>query len=179
MRQPDTEIDLDALVAAIEASIRATFPDLALVEAWREDRTNLPVPACLIDLVDLEPVEDIGTEQLPVQARFEARIITGFREPDAKRLTLKRAAALGLHVRGQRWGQPVAPAEVTSIERDEFDPDMDAYEIWRVDWQQVIHIGASVWDNEGVTPTEVVFSTAPDIGPGNEGSYAPLAEVTE
>lgn len=156
MPYPDTEIDLDALTDAIVASISAAFPVFQLVEAYPDDHRSLPTPCCVIELADLEPAEDIGTEQLAVVARFEARIVMGFRAPDVKRALPKLAAAVALHASKKRWGLPVEPATITAIERDDFDPDLDQFDVWRVDWQQTIHIGASVWNNDGVPVTQPI-----------------------
>lgn len=164
MQLPDTEIDLDDLFAAIAASIQAQFPVFALVESYPANRKAMPVPACIFELSDLEPMEDIGTEQLAVMARFEARIVMGFRTENVRRAVPKLAAALALHVRARRWGLPVEPAIVTAIEPDDFDPDLDQFEVWRVDWQQIIHIGPSVWDDGGVTPSEVMSGFGGDFG---------------
>lgn len=176
--QPDTEIDLDALTDAIVASIAAAFPVFQTVEAYREERRTLPAPACLVQLVDLEPAPDAdpGTEQLAVTARFEAQVVLGFREPNARRAAPKLAAALALHIQRKRWGLPVEAATVTAIEPDDFSPELDQFEVWRVDWQQIVHIGQSVWTNDGILPTELLIGYAPDVGTGNEGDYRPLAE---
>lgn len=175
--RPDTELDLDALHDAIVQSIAAQFPALATVEDYREDRLNLPLPAVLVELIELEPTPDADpmTEQLAALARFDARVVMGFREPQAKRSVRKLAAALALHVSGQRWGQKIGPAEVVVIAPDDFTPELDQFEVWRVEWQQPVHIGPSIWTDDGVTPVPV-FSFAPDIGPGNEGSYEPLPD---
>lgn len=173
MSQPDTAIDLDALTDAIVASIAEAFPVFETVEAWREDRKTLPAPACLIELVDLEPdaTVDPGTEQLAVHAHFEAYVVLGFRTPQVKRAAPKLAAAVALHIRNQRWGLPVQAAQVTAIEPDDFTPGRDEYEVWRIDWQQIIHIGESVWNNDGTLPAIVLTSFAPEIGQANEESY--------
>lgn len=171
MPLPDTEIDLDALIDAITASIATAFPVFATVEAYREDRKSLPLPACLVQLVDLEPTDDIGTEQLPVIAHFEAQVILGFRTDAVKRAAPKLAASVARHIKAKRWGLPVEPATVTAIEPDTFDPRLDEFEVWRVDWQQIIHIGESIWNDDGTFPTDVLASFSPDIGEGNEGEY--------
>ena len=176
--QPNTEIDLDELTDAIVAVIAGAFPAFETVEAYRADYTSLPTPACLIELADLEPQPDIGTEQLPVLARFEARVIMGFRAHDVKRAVPKLAAALALRINQNRWARPVEPAAVTAIERDEFDPDLDQFEVWRVDWQQTIHIGPSIWGDEGSPPSRVLGSWVPDIGPANEDEYTDISEAT-
>jgi len=176
---------------AIVASITAAFPIFVAVEAYREDRKEMPAPCCLIELVDMEPSEeeDPGTEQLAVMTRWEARIILGFREPDVKRAAPKLAAALALHIRRQRWALPVAAAEVTAIEPDNFSPVLDRYEVWRVDWQQLVHFGGSVWNDAGTLPTLVLSSfggeadgdfdavTEPDLAP--DGQWDDDAELTD
>jgi hypothetical protein len=173
--QPDTAIDMDALHDAIVQSIAARFPALPTVADYRDDRLQLILPAVLVELTELEPVpdDDPMTEQLAALARFDARIVLGFRDANVKREIRKLAAALGHHIHMQRWGMPVGPAEVTSITPDDFSPELDQFEVWRVEWQQPVHIGVSVWGDDGVTPVPV-FSYSPDIGPANEGAYEAL-----
>jgi hypothetical protein len=173
-----TEISLDALHQAIIDAVAGQFPDLATVEDYREDRKSLPLPAVLIELVDLEaaPDEDPGTGQLAMTARFEARVIIGFRTASAEREIRKLAAALGAFARLNRWGMPVGPAEVLTIGPDDFSPELDQYVVWRVDWAQVVHLGASVWVNDGTIPNDVLYSVVPEIGPGNEDAYRNVLE---
>ena len=54
---------------------------------------------------------------------------------------------------------------------DDFQPEIDKYEVWRVEWQQVIHLGETIWTDEGTTPQNPVYSWVPDIGNGNEDKY--------
>lgn len=175
-----TEVTLDQVHDGIAAAIRARFPDLRTVEAYRLDRKNLPVPACLFELEEMEADKDAdpGTEQLAVRARFAARFLIGFRQgaKNPKAEVRKLAASFAAFARLQRWGCRVGPAEVIGVYPDDFDPELDQYECWRVEWVQVIHLGATVWRDEGVTPTPV-FSFAPDIGPGHEPDYKPFDEL--
>lgn len=177
--QPDTAIDLDAMHDAIIASIQAAFPLLSTVDAYRDDRKNLALPAVLISLTDLEPDpgEDPGTEQLAAIARFDAQIVIGFRTANAKREIRNLAAALAHHIYGNRWGQPVEAARVTAIVPDDFSPELDRFEVWRIEWQQIVHIGTSIWNNDGEIPTQVLIGFAPDIGPGNEDKYVPIESL--
>ena len=57
--------------------------------------------------------------------------------------------------------------------------DLDQFVVWRVEWQQPLHIGVSVWNNDGMIPIEVLLSYVPDIGPGNEEKYEPIDGVPE
>lgn len=173
---PNTEISLDLLHQAIIDAVAAQFPALVTVEDYREDRRSLPLPAVLIELVDLDaaPDSDPGTGQLAMTAQFEARVIIGFRTSAAQREIRKLATALGAFAHLQRWGLPIGPAEVLTIGPDDFSPELDQYVVWSVQWQQDVHLGDSVWTNDGTIPQDVLYSYAPDIGPENEPDYEPL-----
>jgi hypothetical protein len=172
----NTEIDLNQLHQSIIDAIAAQFPDLVTVDDYHEERNRLAIPACLIELADMEgsPDDDPGTEQLAMVARFEARIIIGFRTPHAKREIRKLAAAIGAFIQANRFGQPISPAEVTAITPDDFSPELDQYEVWRIEWQHIVHLGATVWTNDGTIPTQVLASWEPEIGPEHEQAYQPL-----
>lgn len=176
---PDTEIDLDALHTAVVNAIEEQFPSVVTVADYREDRQRLPLPAILVELDDIEaaPDEDPGTEQLAARTRWIARIIIGFRTANAEREIRKLAAALGAFVHMQRWGQPVEAAQVLTISPDTFDPSLDQYVVWAVEWQQVVHLGASVWKPDGELPEAVLYSHVPRIGIPYEPEYKPLEDL--
>lgn len=173
---PDTEIDLDVLTSAIVASIAAAFPTLQTVRAYDPDPGEFPLPALFVAIEDMEgvPDDDRGTGQLPLLVRFEAVLVVGFKAPSALRAAPKLAAAIARHIYQQRWGQPAGPAEVTVVEPDEFLPILDRFVTWRIEWQQIVHIGESVWRDDGTLPSQVLASWAPDIGPANESKYSEI-----
>lgn len=178
----DTQVTLDQVHDAILASVRAQFPALATVEAYSLDRDHLQTPACLVEMTDMEASGyDPGTGQLEVVATFEAQLLMSFRQPgmNPKREIRKLAGAFAVFARLQRWGVPVGPAEVVGAYPDDFDPELDKYEVWRVEWRQIIHLGESVWkaDSEGVTPSMVMASWAPQIGAEHEGVYERLNDA--
>ncbi|ABF64028.1 hypothetical protein TM1040_1295 [Ruegeria sp. TM1040] len=172
-------VDLIAMHDAILAQIRADFPDLATVGDYDLDKKALPVPAVLVELIDLEgdPDADPGTEQVPFVSKWVARVILGFRTEGVKREVRQLTAALAAKVHRQRWGQRVGPAQVTYIGPDAFDPEFDKFEVWSVEWDQQIDLGESVWTGEGVVPEVVNVGWAPDIGPGNEDEYSETVEA--
>ncbi|WIY23784.1 hypothetical protein [Parasedimentitalea psychrophila] len=169
-------IDLDQLHDAILTRIREQFPDLQTVEDYGADRKDLLMPAVLLELVDMEadPDSDPGTEQLAVVTKWAARVVFSFRQENLKREIRKLAGALGVLVHDNRWGQSVNPAKVTVIGPDAFDPAFDNFEVWAVEWDQQVDLGASVWTGEGVTPERVMVGYSPDTGPGQDGAYTEL-----
>lgn len=173
---PDTQVELNQVQQSIIDAVAAQFPAVQTVADYRENRSSLPTPAILIELEEFEaaPDEDPGTEQLAARCRFVARIVIGFRTEKAEREIRRLAAALAAFVHQNRWGQPVEPAEVLTAAPDDFDADLDQFVVWSVEWQQIVHLGATVWTAEGLLPPQVVYSWSPDIGPGNEGEYEPI-----
>ena len=170
----NTVTTLDAVHDGIIAAIKAQFPDLKTVEAYRLDRKSIATPACLIEMTEMDIDMDIdpGTEQLATVAQFEARFVIGFRQgaKNPKLEVRKLAASFAAFARLQRWGCPIGPAEVVGIYPDDFDPELDQFECWRVEWRQVIHLGDTIWKDGGEVPTPF-FSWAPNFGDANKDGY--------
>ena len=57
------------------------------------------------------------------------------------------------------------------FEPDEFAPMADSFDTWRVEWVHKADLGESYFVDEGVTPTQILTSWAPDIGPAHEDQY--------
>lgn len=174
MANRDTTITLDQVHDGIVAAIQAKFPTLQTVECYREDRKSLPTPACLVELTEMEaPEDDPGTEQLAMLATFEALLVMRPRGTGINpKLEIRRmAAAFAAFARLQRWGCPVGPAKVLAAHPSDFEPELDQYEVWRVEWQQVLHLGETVWTDTGTQPTEVLAGQVPLVGPAYVDEY--------
>jgi hypothetical protein len=179
--------DLDVLQAAIEADIAAAFPDLKTVEFYGEIRSGMTLPACQLDIEDWENFNepDPGTGQQSTLMKFAARfIISGVRTKQAKHTIRKLSAAFTAFLYQRRWSDAENPgkklatpgaAEFLRAYPDHFNPDLDQFEVWCVEWQQVVNLGDNVWADDGTTPSQVFLGFTPDIGPGNEPDYV---EVT-
>ena len=172
----NTEINFTTLQETIVATVKAKYPSLLAVEFDREDREGLEIPACLLDMPEFEGASEIdpGTGQIAVMARFEAEFILGFRTPRAKLAAREMAGAFAAFIHQARWpGGKTGPAEHIHAYKSDFKPELDQYEVWCVEWRQVVHLGTSVWNNDGIVP-QIVFSWSPDIGNGHEADYVPL-----
>lgn len=187
----NTEIDLAVLHDAIVKDIKAAFPSIKTVEFYREDRRTLPMPACLLELTELEATmdEDPGTEQLSVLAKFEAELIIGFRTQNAKQSIRLLAAALSAWLRNRRWTNyagttpklPTGAAQVIGAYHDDFnvigrdsDKGLPQFEVWRVEWQQQIHLGQTVWTDDGETPDDPLVR--PGVGGDPDADFEQVAD---
>lgn len=180
MADPIDNVTVDTLHQSITDAIKAQFPALATVEFYREDRKGLTVPACLLNLTEMEnaPDEDPGTGQLAMDCRFEAEIILNFRTPSVKLVVRQMAAAMAAWLRLRHWpGVIGGPAHVIGCYKDDFQAELDQYEVWRVEWHQVVHIGPLEAD-DGVIPQQLLGSWVPDIGLGHESKYVPIDTTT-
>ena len=186
----NTEITIDDLQDAIVLQLAEQYPDLS-VDAYPDDRKALALPACLVELTDLEGVDsdDPMTGQVSALARFDIYVVLGFKTADVKREVRRLSAAIAAFVHKRRWGLPVGPTEFVSAGPDEFDVVSDVvgvrgqrpdqWEVWRIEIQLLVHFGQTVWTNEGVIPTEVLASYVPIIGIPHEDDYFPIAEAPD
>lgn len=174
-----TETDLAQLHSIIVASIKTQFPDLVTVEFYREEREPLSadeLPACLLDLSEMEneQEQDPGTGQLAVRCHFEAELIVPFKALRSRLSVRILAASFAAYLREQsRWPgiQQAGAMEVLTAHKSDFHPVRDQYEVWCVQWRQILHLGASMWDDEGSQPDVVMLGLDPDIGIGHEQDY--------
>lgn len=180
MANAETQVELDAVLEAVLAKIRAQFPAFQTVEDYRDDRDRFTAPACLVELTQLEAgPEDPGTGQLAVTARFEAHLILSFRKLAAKKEIRALAGAFSHFVHQNRWGLPVGPAQFIGAAPDDVtgfggDDRLDQFEVWTVEWEQAVHLGASEWAGANTWVAEVYVGYAPKIGPDHVDDYTQI-----
>lgn len=183
MANANTEVTLPQLQEAVEAAVRAAFPQFKTVEFDRDDEDeNIPLPACLLSFVEAEPAPDAdaGTGQWPALARFEAHVLFNARR--SERVEVKIAAvALAAWLNLRRFpGVNVDPCQVIACEPDEFAPNVESRRAWRVEWVMPAMFGNSAWacEGDGAAPRSF-FSFAPWIGIPHEDRYVEAGEPWE
>lgn len=170
-------VDLGEALDKIVADLTAKFPTFRTVAAEDESRKQLKVPAIIVQFsgIEPEPDRDPHTGQLAARLRVEARVVMGHRTPQIRREVIKAAAAVGTFVQNNRFGILWGAAVVVGIDPDEFAPIVETHDVWLVEWGHTVDLGDSYFVDDGVTPTEILTSWAPEIGPPNEDSYTPEA----
>jgi len=186
------ETDLALFIQAIIKDIKERFPSLVNVEFFPDEpeaNTRMPVPACLLDVSEMEVDldEDPGTGQTPTRLSFSAfLVISGLQDGNTKLQIRLMAAALVSWLKMRHWRDPrdpgteeepnhlpSDPAMPVGAYRDDFDPRLDRYEVWRVDWEQVIYLGKSDFDSSFL-PSRVWLGLAPDIGAEHREDYVEI-----
>lgn len=175
-------VDLTILHDTIEHKLKAQFPQFKIVEFYREEEERRApkkefLPALLLDLpeFELDLENDAGSEQLPLIARFEARLIDTFDQDKAKLKIRTLATQLAYYMfKNKRFhalnNVAVGPVSVDAVTQDDFFPELDRFEVWRVDFSMQILIGDNIWKQTGEVPTPV-YSHSPNIGFGHENDY--------
>jgi len=178
-------VNVAKLFDAIVADIKEQFPDLVNVQFFPddpEDRVQLPVPACLLDVSEMEVdmEEDPGTQQVAARFSFSAfLVISGLQDGNTKLAIRLLAASLVSFLRLRHWRDPDDPSKCLPTDpaipigayRDDFDPRLDRYEVWRVDWEQIVYLGESVWAGGAFLPTGIWLGQSPEIGAAHVDKY--------
>ncbi len=180
MADADTNVTLDALHAAIEADLASRFPAFKTVGFYRDDESGIhsDARACAgNDRRRTRAGTGCGDRAMARAPALRGRVILSKHAPAAKLETRKAATALATYVYLKRWpGCATDEAQVIACEPDEFAPNVERFEVWRVEWVHLAFLGESVWTNEGNIP-EAFYSFAPDIGLAHKDDYRPLAEI--
>ena len=137
---------------AIESKIKARFPVFNTVKPFPQERLHgeITLPAFLYEINELEaaPSHDGGSGQAPVDVRVECHLLFSFTDRDINRRAPALAADVLAFAHKQRWGVPCEPCETIGAAPDSFNPELEQYCVWRVDWHQVLDLGDNVWAND-------------------------------
>ena len=135
------------------SKLREEIPAIQTCEVYPTERRKIIAPAVFVELVSLEPGKDPGTEELALRARFEARVVVDGTVEDASIVVRELAAEVARVVNKNTWEtEKVSPGEFVSAEVDGFKPELDAYQVWVVEWFHELHVGKSIWSETGVIP---------------------------
>lgn len=146
MADQNLAFDLDAYHDAVLAALKQAFPVFKTVDDYPQDRRPRATPALFIELDEAEQAndEDPGTGQQAMNLRMVARVVVPASGDKSGRQVRSLALAVAAFVHLSRFGQPINAAEVVGAYPDAFEPELDQYLVWRVEWQQVAHFGSVV-----------------------------------
>ena len=176
MPDHDNFLILPKLHAAIEASLRAQFSAMALVEFYPTIGERLPLPAVILEVAEFDQGVDPGTGELALVARVEARVCVDPLRPDADLLVREYAIRLAHFVQHKTWSLPITPAKlVGEIGEDSFKPALDSYTVWLVSWLHEIHVGSLHWPFDDQSGQHVHVAIFPAESASGQGEYEAIA----
>ena len=117
-------------------------------------RDDIRLPAILVDLVELEPGGDTGTDELGLISHWEARILVSDQMSESDLWALVQAAMLWLF--NHSWPETnIGRAKLKQAGPDHFSPEFQGHSMWLIEWAQRIRVGENIWDGSMVIPSVV------------------------
>jgi len=146
------------LTELIIEKIRQNFTSLQTVADYAVYENAIQTPACFVEFEQAELSKDVGTEQLPMTCRVIIRLILGFNSPTVQKELRNLSISMANFIHQNRWGHPdTSPAKLLGCYPDDFEPNAERYKVWKVEFEQDVLFGQSIWTNEGVIPTEITI----------------------
>lgn len=115
------------------------------VQPKRMDRLSLP--AVLLDVAEIEPAADAGTQALCVDCHLQARLVSSDRDDPQSDWQLVLSIMYALFSYG--WPQRhIGNVRFKQAAPDHFSPDFQGHRVWLIEWVQTLRVGSSVWEGE-------------------------------
>ncbi|WP_368900354.1 hypothetical protein [Mixta calida] len=170
----------DAVVAALKeiSWVRnaAHYPDEDIPKF-----SGLITPAVYFTVNSWDPVAN-STGQLSVELSCDLYVVAdaagdaGISQPEI--FACCAAADITQWIDGQQFGLGnVEPAAFISAGKDEFDPRMDDYLVWRISFSQRAAFGADPFAPAGGPIKKIWLGAAPEIGAQNVDRYRLIYEA--
>ena len=164
------DIKLKELHEAINARLTAAFPGVFVFTDYRRFQKVIPTPAIVVELMEIPGNTDsidTGTGQLHVDLTFDARCIVDNLKGGGAVAVRSLALAVAGYIHETKWGiknpgdqnqgetevQPVSPAYVAGAFPDVWEPDIDTYECFRVEWSHSAYAGVDAFVGGEFVPT--------------------------
>ena len=144
------------------------LPGVQHCDAFPRRMDKVTLPAAFVDLVELEPTSDPGTGELALISHWETRIVVAESQNNADETIRSLILAVMLWLYRHPWPQKnIGRAKLKQAGPDHFSPELQGHAIWLIEWTHSIRIGESVWDGDGVIPTQVFI--------GSDDNYEEIA----
>lgn len=171
-------LHLDDYHDAVKSHIAAELDWLKSVDDYPEQFGVLETPCAFFGVVDWDRSEDQRmTGELSVVLSCQLLIAFGQSGKVSSRAVRNAAMAASLKIDEQRFGLEVTTAQFVSAEPWAFDPDLDQYVVWAVNFRHEIEVGEDQFDLvPDFLPTEVNVAQAPKNGADHLDDYEQLKD---
>ena len=150
---------LEKLLDTMINDIKKHMPILNTCAVYPVLRKPIKAPAVLLEVTGYEVDDDTGTEEMMLNVEFEAFAIAGCdQNPMA---SAKMAQELLKLIHNNNWGYDIGPSKFQTCGPRGFKPELDAYHVWSVTWENLMPVGENVWDTSGITPRTIYVGEKP------------------
>lgn len=137
------------LLAAIKAGLETQFDWVESVETWPNNRDRLQTPALLVEIGEMDVGDDPGTGETKLNCQVSIYVVIRDSQETDSVSSLDTAASIAAYLRLNRFGLPVGPSFVRGAYPDVWQPELEEFNVWRVDYETSIRVG-----EDGFAPGE-------------------------
>ncbi|SMG65601.1 conserved hypothetical protein [methanotrophic bacterial endosymbiont of Bathymodiolus sp.] len=121
---------------------------------------EVTLPAVFVDLVELEPDTDPGTDELALITHWEVRVIVSESQKETDKIIRSLILSIMIWLFSHSWPQKnIGRAQIKQAAPDHFSPELQGHIIWLIEWTHSIRVGDSVWYGKGVVPKQVFIGS--------------------
>ena len=169
-------IHLDDYHTAVQQYLSAELPWLKVVESYPERCDRLDTPSAFFGVVDWDRAEEQRmTGELSVELNCQLLVVFGQAGKISSNAIRNAAMSISLKLDEQRFGLDAEPAQFVSAEPWAFDPDLDQYVVWAVNFRHQVEVGEDQFDLvPDFLPTSANVGQVPKTGADHLDDYEQL-----
>lgn len=166
-------LHLDDYHQAVKNYVLSECGFLSSVDDYPEEGSTIAGPCAFFGVVDWDRADDQRMNgELSVVLNCQLLIVFGQAGQVSSKAVRNAAMAVALRIDGQRFDLDAEPAQFVSAEPWAFDPDLDQYVVWAVNFVHQIEVGEDQFDlMPEFLPIDVRVGIAPEIGVNNLDAY--------
>lgn len=169
-------IDLNQYHHAVTDFIAQGCPWLSAVHVYPEINGPFKTPCAFFAVKSWDLAPDTPADsQLKINLSCVLLVAVNKTANDYAKYIRQAAMGMTVFLQRSRLGVPSEPVQVLGAEPADFIPDLEAYEVWGIDFLHSIYVGESLYkDENGAVPQRIFTSFAPLIGQNNEPFYSEI-----
>lgn len=146
---------IDRLSADFSATTVAAYPDL---------KRKITLPAVLVDLDEFD-IADFGEDALGLNVRFTVYCVADPAVANAEMTVRNLAVTMALRIYQEKdFGYDVnTGAEIIRVSPDDFNPDLQGYLVWSVEFVIGITVGQEAYSTDPADGIHVTEMTIGDL----------------
>lgn len=165
----------------VTAYFKKVAPWASVVDSYPEETVKHIAPASIFwGITEIEPASDRdnGSGEMELQLSVTVLVAVSTQEANSELLVRELATVLIANIHKSRLasGAGYKPARVTRSAASEFEPHLDGFSVWAVEFEQSIVIGKQLITAIEFTPGKVYGGVAPNIGADHVNDYTLIYE---
>ena len=141
-------------LAVLQQTLQQTLSQVKGIQqcgALPKRRDQIQLPGLFLDMVELEPTSDPGTDELALISHWEGRLLVSEQCADNAVWGLLQAVMIALH-QFHCDEENIGTAQIKQAIPDHFTPDYPGHRVWLIEWTHELRVGDNIWHGEDIIP---------------------------